>query len=184
MKPSEVTAIVVTRGGYDISEVIESLRGFREVAVWDNSKGTDYKVLGRYVSMFSLDVVYVQDDDCIVDAEAVCAAYEPGVIVANSDPHHRKVNAPFYRHGIAPIGWGAIFDANLTRVFDGWERDDLFLRECDRVFTALNTVRLIEVPFRHLARASASDRMWRESRHLSDLAEITERILKCKAIAA
>jgi len=179
VSPSEVTAVVVTRGGYDISEVIESLAAFREVIVWDNSERKNLKVFGRYAEIgIPRGVVYTQDDDVIVDAVAVCAAYQPGVIVANSSPQHREINAPFYRDGIAPIGWGSVFDARLIDVLDGWERDDLFLRECDRVFTALNKVKFIEVPFGNLPRATAPDRMWRERRHLDDLAAIRGRILR------
>lgn len=187
MSPRDITAVLVTRGGYDISEVVDSLKRFKHTFVWDNSAPEmiqNWSVFGRYVAMPMQGVVFVQDDDAIVDAEAVCAAYEPGILVANSDPHHKEVNAPFYRDGIAPIGWGAVFDAKLARVLDSWNHDELFLRECDRVFTALNTVKLIEVPFRHLPRAHAPDRMWREKRHLEDLAAIRERIQQVKRKAA
>lgn len=191
MSPRDITAVLVTRGGYDISEVVDSLKDFAQVLVWDNSEWSDNKVWGRYIaaSRAEFPFIFTMDDDCLVDAAAVCSAYEPGIIVANSDPHHREVNAPFYRDGIAPIGWGAVFDSSLTRVFDGYfrgggSRDELFHRECDRVFTALNTVKLIEVPFRHLDRAHAPDRMWREKRHLDDLAAIRERIQQVKKKAA
>jgi len=187
LQPSDCCAVVVTRDAEQALDVYRHLKylNFGRIIFWDNKRQRDYKVFGRYAAMLGVPgPIFTCDDDCLVDAEAVCAAYEPGIIVANSDPHHRAVNAPFYRHGIAPIGWGAIFDVNLISVLEGWEHDELFLRECDRVFTALNTVKLIEVPFRHLERASAPDRMWREKRHLSDLSEITERILRVKAAKA
>lgn len=191
MNPADITAVIVTRGGYDISEVLESLSGFGEIIVKDNSSGRDDKLWGRYSGPPCAinRVIYTQDDDCIVDAAAVCAAYEPGVIVANSDPYHRAVNAPLYRDGIALIGWGAVYDTDLLRCFERryfaarLPKDDLFMRECDRVFTALNTVKFIEAPFRHLPRATEPGRMWREPRHLEDLAAIRERIQRAKVAA-
>ena len=186
MNISQITAVVVTRGGYDISEVIESLKGFGEVIVADNSIGQDYKVWGRYLPGRApkFPVMYVQDDDCIVDAQGVCNCYGPGVVTVNWSAKHREVNANLYTGGLAPVGWGAVFDANLRKVLDGWERDDLFLRECDRVFTALNIINPREIPMRHLARANGRDRMWREPRHLEDIEAIRERIMRVKKKAA
>lgn len=186
MSPREITAVVVTRGGYDISEVVDSLKGFGEVIVQDNSKGQDYKVWGRYLPGRApkFPVIYTQDDDCIVDAAALCEQYSPGVVTLNWSAKHREINANLYRSGLAPVGWGAVFDADLRRVLDRWDRDDLFLRECDRVFTALNVINPVEVPVKHLPRANDRDRMWREHRHLEDLGTIRERIQQAKKKAA
>jgi hypothetical protein len=191
LQPSEVTAVLVTRGTSDISDVLESLEDFGQVVVWDNSKRPDdRKVYGRYFAMAEarFPVIYTQDDDCIVDAAALVAQYEAGVIVANSDPKHREVNAPLYRNGISLIGWGAIFDRELAGVFSRYLAqfafDDLLLRECDRVFTGLNRLKHVEVPFRNLDRASAPDRMWRESRHIEDLGKICERVVAVQGLAA
>lgn len=186
MKTANITAVAVTRGGYDISEVVESLKGFGEVIVQDNSKGQDYKVWGRYLPGRApkFPVMYVQDDDCIVDSQGICNCYGPGVVSLNWSKNHREVNANIYRGGMAPVGWGAVFDADLRRVLDGWERDDLFLRECDRVFTALNKINAVEVPMRHLPRANDRDRMWREPRHLEDMEAIRQRIQQVKKKAA
>lgn len=193
MDPSQITAVVVTRGGYDIAEVLEPLASFGELILWDNSAVPDRKVYGRYLAarQARFEVIYTQDDDCVVDAAAIAVAYEPGVIVANSDPHHRETNRALYRDDIALIGWGAVFDkplaeAALRRYHERFPaHDELFDRECDRVFTGLNGLRLVEVPFRHLERAEAPDRMWREPNHLKDFAEIRRRIdLAKESIAA
>lgn len=187
MTITDASAIVVTRGGYDISDTLDSLSGFGEVLVWDNSKVPDLKVYGRFAAITGAlnRIVYVQDDDCIVDAAAIVAAYEPWIVTANSEPRHREVNAPLYRGGIAPIGWGAVFDRSAASVFhsywDRWPYDEIFRRECDRVFTALNRVKLITVPFRHIKRPES---MWTEGRHLSDFEEIRKRIAAIQMVAA
>lgn len=188
MNPSRIAAVLVTRGGYDISEVEESLSGFGELTVWDNSKMEKFAVYGRFAGAMrsTADVVYVQDDDCIVDSEAVCASYEPGAVVCNWNARHREINEPLYRGGIAPVGWGAVFDRRLLDVFDdylaAWPFDELFRRECDRVFTALNLVKLIDVPVRNLPRAESG--MWREKRHLGDFEAIRGRISQVRKLAA
>lgn len=193
MNPANITAVVVTRqSGEHLEQVMESLRaaGFGEILVWDNCQEVDCKVYGRYVAAerAAFDVVYVQDDDCIVDAAAVCRNYEPGAVTCNWPEPHRSVNANLYRGGIALVGWGAVFDKALLDSFDDyhemWDIDDLFLRECDRVFTALNRVNLIEVPMRHLPSAEGPDRMWRERRHLGDLEAIKDRIAAARKVAA
>lgn len=181
MHPSQITAVMVTKGGYDIDEVIDSLDGFGEVLVHDNSLGEDFKVYGRYESAHkaAFPVIYVQDDDCIIDAAAICAEYEPRVITLNWPEAHRSVNECIYK-GCAPVGWGAVFDSGLMEAFDRYYRhfriNDLFYRECDRVFTALNPWKAIEVRKRDLDRANDASRMWRESRHLEDFAEIRRRL--------
>jgi hypothetical protein len=86
----------------------------------------------------------------------------------------------FYYDGIALMGWGSVFDRTLRGAFNGylrhWPADDLFCRECDRVFTALNKTKPIDIPFGHLPQAFGPDRMGQETRHLNDLAQIRQRI--------
>ena len=62
-----------------------------------------------------------------------------------------------------------------VRGFAFWE-DPIFHRECDRVFTGLSPLKLINVPVRHLPQAHGADRMGREARHGADLREIRRRI--------
>lgn len=190
MNPANITAVVVTKGGQPLSEIRESLKAFGELLIWDNSFEADCKVFGRYMAAqrATNDVIYVQDDDCVVDAEAICRRYERGVVTCNWPEPHRSVNANLYRGGIALVGWGAVFHKSALDVFDTfremWDFDELFLRECDRVFTALNRTKLIEVPLHHLPTAEAQDRMWRERRHMDDLSVIRERIAAVQRMAA
>lgn len=166
----------------DISPVLESLKHFGETVVWNNStERRDCKVLGRFVAAAKAhnDVVYVQDDDCIVDTEALVALYQPGEVLVNM-PINRR--AEYRGTGISLIGWGCIFPLVAMQVIErytqAFECDELLMRECDRVFTFLNRgiVRQVAVPFRQLAYAHGVDRMGKEARHRADFVEIRGRL--------
>lgn len=173
-----ISAVLVTRGDVDLSPVLDALP-FEDIVIHDNSKmPTDSMVYGRYLAMqrAKYDIVYTIDDDAITNSIAVCSQYREGMITANV-PHDRR---GFYSDGVTLLGWGSVFDRGLTAVFEKYlERfpaDDLFLRECDRIFTGLNQVHVVDVPIKHLPHAHGSDRMGAESRHLADLAEVRRRI--------
>ena len=181
----DTVAFVVTKGGYDISEVLNSLSGFKEVRVWDNSQPADLKVYGRYVKMYQavyLDklpknsIVYTQDDDVIVsDHQAILNAYEPDTIVCNMPPEFQKV----YAHiGLGLVGFGACFDYQCTKVFNHYRGpgDVIFLNECDRLLTGLNKLKYVDVPKRNMEYATAPDRMYHRRNHEADFKEILRRI--------
>ena len=139
----------------------------------------DFKVFQRYLRTMYIthQIIYTQDDDCVVQIPSnVMRAYEPGVVTCNM-PQHRRAE---YADGVALVGWGAIFDRNLTSVFNLYLRhfpiDDLFLTECDRVFTGLNRVKMIDVPFVNLENAEGADRLHKRPDHWEKLREIRERI--------
>ena len=147
------------------------------------NRSMHFKVFERYLMVeFRTDAtwIYTQDDDCNVDYKSVLAAYEPGVVTCNM-PLHRRAE---YTDGTALVGWGAIFDRNLTSVFNLYLRhfpiDDLFLTECDRVFTGLNKVKMIDVPFVNLENAEGADRLHKRPDHWEKLREIRERIKHVK----
>lgn len=153
---SDVTACLVTRGDQPemVERILDSLI-FDSVVIWDNSKrGKDWKVAGRYSAAREAyleqmpPIVYFQDDDVLVPREtqeALVAAYEPGVMVAN------------WGHGDEPAGYddlplvcaGAIVDYELTRdalwrYLDVHPCDDGFMYEADFIAGVLYPA------FRHL----------------------------------
>ena len=150
-----------------------------DIKIWNSAY--NLKVFGRYLLIYpddhTTDVVITQDDDCALpDWSGITRHYTPGIVTCNV-PMHRR---PEYSDGIALVGWGAIFDRNLTSVFNLYFKhfpiDDLFITECDRVFTGLNRVQLIDVPFTHLSNAELSDRLHKRANHWDKLREIRERI--------
>lgn len=178
--PKRVTAVIVTRGGVDLTPILERLKCFKSVFVWDNSVREDRKVCGRYEAILISkgDYIYTQDDDCLVDAERLCAEYQPDEVLCNVLPSHQE----FYRGiGMSLVGWGAIFPESRVDFGPYMAKhpiDEIFLRECDRVFTWLNYshVRMVDIDVEHLPHALGKDRMGTETRHGSDLAEIRRRL--------
>lgn len=189
-----ITAIIVTRGNVPLDRIAASLPHRWELIVWDNSARTDCGVYGRYAAIEEAthQRIYVQDDDCLIDAEAVAAAYEPGRLVANM-PASRWRDYP----DSTLVGWGAVFDSWLPgRAFAEFSRS-LFAsrpnsrtiaevstaarRRCDVVFSALTPRTVIDVGFEHLPWAELPDRNFRQPGHKSE----RDRVLGlCRAIRA
>ena len=204
MKRSECMVSVVTKGDRDISEVLKSLDGFGYVCVWNNSSPhhTDLKVYGRYAALSGQHLICqvyeclpyyrcCQDDDVIVDWNNLLEQYIPeqheGKILCNMPqkwrPHYSTTG------GISLVGFGAIMherfvdDWGRARPFQryddaGWVRDEVFMRECDRVFTYLHRDKIewLDIPMRQLDYSSAPDRMYRQARTNDDYNEIRRRL--------
>jgi hypothetical protein len=178
---SKVSAIVVTQGGDDLAPVLGPLCDFSEIIIWDNSCESDQKVFGRFAALVRArnEVIYVQDDDCVVPTPALLSEYENDKLVCNLPEAHRK---DYVATGISLIGFGAIFHRSLvdfSPYLSKFPRDDLFLRECDRVFTYLNRDRtkLVDVGVTKLDRSYSQNRMWLEERHWQDLEEVRRRLM-------
>lgn len=208
-----VTASIVTYGDRPIAPVAESLPLEWEVLIWDNGAGElarrsanevvwetiatdlpDLAVYGRYAALeyASNEIIYVQDDDCIVSNPAEIAAAANGLrlpadlagtpghlfdaIVCNMPQEFRH---SFYEeHALS--GFGAAFPKHLPGRTFVWFKDraeiadDLFNRACDIVFTGLTQRVLVDVPVRSLDYASDPNRMWKQPNHQSERAEVLE----------
>ena len=145
IEPGNVTACLVTRGDVNMHPILESLLGYREVIVWDNSIRPDWKVAGRYTAMLqaSTDWIYLQDDDTIVPRSTQSALlYADGYdCVAN------------WGHGKDPLGYddlplvcgGAIVSRwaaweAIARYGELWPLDDSFKYEADFIIGTLYRV--------------------------------------------
>lgn len=182
MTPSEITAVIVTRGDRDIRQVVQSLDAFNEVIAFDNSKlAKDMMVFGRFLAARGArnEHVYWQDDDCLVDSAALVAQYQPDEILVNMPANRRQEYAGT---GIQLLGWGTVAPRASVEVFEQYFKthlaDELFLRECDRVYSYMSRdkIRLTEVWMEHLSYAHGTDRMGREPRHRTDFLKIRERL--------
>ena len=177
----------MTRGDADLRELTRTLQPFHQVIVFDNLKGLtlegypDRKVYGRYLAAMkaSTEYIYTQDDDCLINVARLCKEYEPGELLCNVLPTHQ----PFYQStgGIQLVGWGAIFPKSMidfSPYLAKYPEDELFDRECDRVFTWLNRdkTRVVDIGVEHLPSAHGKDRMGAEARHGADLMEIRKRL--------
>lgn len=184
---SNICAIVVTKGQHDIEPIVQSLRPFGQTLVWDNAKEKkDVKVYGRYlaVNRTTLDLIYFQDDDAIVDVDKFAASlslYSDGEVLCNMP--REWADAPCYQGPIRLVGWGSLLHRRLVNFqpyLDRYPMDELFLRECDRIFTGLNTCRNIDVPRLSLPYAFDRNRMGCETRHGQDLYTIKHRLEQMK----
>jgi hypothetical protein len=165
-----VSAIIVTRGDVDIVPILDSLPAEWEVLVWDNGRGSisrrvskhllarivtgegelpDLAVYGRYraIEYATNDLIYVQDDDCVVSDPAKIAriwGFAKDSCQGDFDPHllwraspdeirgagrgeHVVCNMPpqfrhdFYRKH-ALVGFGAVFQRDAPqRAFRQWD---------------------------------------------------------------
>lgn len=175
--PAHVSAVLVTRGNEDMTEILDSIddAGIRDVVVWNNALEEDLAVYGRYhaIGQARHDVIYVQDDDCVLTVggiETLIAAYEPGVLVANMPPPFRH---EFYADHCL-VGFGAVFDRDLPEIaFIRWSprgapTGSEFYRTCDIVFSMLTPRKLVDVPYRNLPWATGDDRMYRQPEHVGE----------------
>jgi hypothetical protein len=168
-----VSAVIVTRGDVELGPCLSSIDA-DEVVIRKGHGG----VWERWEAALSAkhDVVFVQDDDCVVDYAGVIAAYDEAAVTCNMLTSHRSD----YPDAIALVGWGCVFHKTMLGAFGQYvmkfPEDDLFRREADRVFTGLNPLKLIDLGVHHLARAFGSNRMGREARHAADMKEIRRRI--------
>lgn len=167
---SSISAVLVTRGNVDLSPIIETLP-FDDIIVWDNSrKKTDIAVLGRYRAMFDAknDIVYVQDDDCIVPVSQMVAQW-------NEDPRVMLCNMPA-DHGTytdsALVGWGCIMNRNwawnaLSRYVEFFplNEDKSLYMTADIPVTVLNRFRRVDFGHQNFDYAYGLDRMYHRDSH-------------------
>lgn len=181
-----VSAVLITRGDVALEPILYSMP-FEDLVMWNTSiMGKSVKAAQMYARYMAAqcckhNTVYVQDDDCIVDVRQLVREYQyrPNTITCNM-PVSKRLEYAAIAPGISLVGWGAIFHKECLNVFDNYiamhPADDLFYREADRVFTYLNKVRNVDVPFRHLPHAHDKSRMGSQPEHLASLAKIHERL--------
>ena len=184
-----ISPVIVTRGDHPLSQILTQFQApcFRPlVTVWDNSRQINLSVFGRYVGAMAVadDWVYTQDDDVLVNAEAVATSHQ-------WDRIHPKIicNMPLeYQANYMGkperlVGFGCVFERDLAtatfnRYFAHFPIDALFLRECDRIFTGLNQDRVVvvDVGIEHLPWARDEGRLYRQVEHGQSVAEARRRI--------
>lgn len=194
----KIAACIVTRGNVPLHQIRASIPLHWETVIYDNSGQVtvngeavktghavvpDLAVYGRYAAIESTDadLIYVQDDDAVLEPEGLdtlLAAYEPGKLVANMPERFRH---DFYRDHCL-VGFGALFDRDLpelafNRFCQRWGATihggvDIFHRTCDVVFTTLTERILVDVSHLDLPWASTPDRMWKQTGHQAERAQV------------
>jgi len=172
----DVSAVIVTRGDVDLEPSLAPIRdaGVDDIVIWNNAtRPEDLQVAGRYEAIAETrhDLIYSQDDDCIVPVDELLAAYEDGLLV----------NVP---PGEQPwLAWGALFDRSLPnkafqRYGAAYDFDDaLFCRWADVVFAHLNGWRTIDLGHQDLPWATAPNRMYHQPDHYISQQLVRDRCL-------
>ncbi len=169
-----ISAVLITREKEYPQEILDSLPEFDEVIIETECP----YIYRRYELAMQAkgDVIYVQDDDCIVDVSFLKQLYNDNLTNFISEGHQRVYNGT----GITLIGWGALFPKtmlNFSRYLDKYGNSDLFKREADRVFTYLNQpFNTFVTEINHLERASNPDRMYNDGVHWNTLSQIKEQL--------
>lgn len=122
------------------------------------------------------DIIYVQDDDCLVNYQVLFSKYNGKITNTMTLPFQEK----YKDSGCTLVGWGCYFPKHMMSVFHKYiakyGMDAHLLREADRIFTCLNqpfntVIMPHEDIFQH------RDRMGYQPEHYTSMAEAIE---KCK----
>jgi hypothetical protein len=168
--PSDVAAVLVTRGDVDMAPVLDSLEPvFDEIVIWDNStRPADFQCYGRFagIAETTKPFVYVQDDDVIAPAEALLRVYTGREILANKKPDEE------WRF----LGIGAVFPRELADCFqayaDLYGMDADFYRAADVVFAYQHGYESVWLGYEDLPWQTAPNRMYLQPGHY----EVRERL--------
>ena len=195
LSPSDVTAVIVTRGDVDIQPVLDSLI-FDNVEVWDNSSvKQDQMTYGRVLAAMRAptEVIYSQDDDLIHSHEnqrRILEAYDEERMTGCMWP---EWSAGAYEQGIENgyddlvfPGSGSIshrdtwLDA-IDLYLDSYPRDDFFRLWSDTLIGVIAPTTQLDLRFEILPVAANGERM----ANLPDAVALkTEAITRGRKIAA
>lgn len=171
--PSDVSAVLVTRGDVDLAEVIASLP-YDELIVWDNSKRErDEMTYGRTlaVTLAKHRIIYSQDDDIVHPPEhhaRLLADYRSGVLTGCMWPEWssgaKEQGIPDGYDDLVFAGSGSIYDRELpavaaARYLEHYPLDDFFRLWADCIIGVLAPNRQIDMRFEELPWADGPTRM-------------------------
>jgi hypothetical protein len=170
---SEVSACLVSRDPIH-PRIMESLRGFGEIIVGDGRHGCCAR--WEAVDAAKFPVVYTQDDDCIVDIEALLKLWD-GHFITNMPRERQEVCF----NNSTLVGWGSLIKKELVRpaldrYIRKYGRDDLYRLTSDRIVAWPNKHPIVCVGLEHLPFWNAADRMWQQPHHWDDREAIRQRI--------
>jgi hypothetical protein len=172
MQDTPISAVIVTRGDVDLTEILPTIHdaGITDIVIWNNQLENDMGVYGRYAALDQArnDLVYVQDDDCLIDVARlvrVADRYDLDRTIVANMPASRWPEYP----DSCLVGWGALFRRQLPQQAFARYRplldSRLFQRTCDVVFTTLTPHVKIDIGVVHLPCAYAENRMWSSDPH-------------------
>lgn len=135
-------------------------------------------VYNRYIAAKQAknDIIYVQDDDCMVNYAVLFNHYNGHITNTMTLPFQEK----YQDMGCTLVGWGCYFPKHMLEVFDRYivkygADDPHLLREADRIFTAMNKPwNTVIMPHEDLFQTP--DRMGYQPNHYTSAAVAIEKV--------
>lgn len=166
IKPTDICAVIVTRGDVDLQPILSALP-YAETVVWDDRERGSRGCYGRYLAAGETEkpVVFFVDDDVVFTAhDELLARYEPGQMIVNM-PSPWYETCGYDRLGQALVGAGSLVDSGLwqpalDRYLAEYPEDELFDLYCDVVVGMLTPHVRCDLGYEVLEYASAPGRIW------------------------
>ncbi len=176
----KATAVLITKLKEYPQEVLDSLKkyNFDEILIETECPS----IHRRYELALKAknDLIYVQDDDCLVDVQKLYNLYNGQITNYMKQAHYNSYRGT----GVTLVGWGTFFPKKMidfSPYLDKYPIDALFLSQTDRVFTYLNqphhtmVTDVVDLPT-----ATDPSRMSSLSDHWDNLSQIRQRLLSIK----
>jgi hypothetical protein len=193
LSPTEVTAVIVTRGDVPLDPVLDSLV-FSNKIVWDNSQeDEDQMTYGRLLGALRAptEVIYSQDDDIVhspANQMRILASYQPGVLTGCmwkdwSDGARRQGIENGYDDLVFP-GSGSISDRTLwqdahSQYLNQYPEDDFFRMWSDTIIGVISPTVQLPLVFEELDWGNNGNRM----AHMQDAVALkTEAIRRAREV--
>ena len=193
MHPSDVSAVIVTRGDVDLEPVLSSLI-FEDVVVWNNGeRDCDEMTHARLLATFAAEnrIIYSQDDDIVhtrEDQQRIIDSYQSGVLTGCmwpewSDGARRQGILNGYDDLVFP-GSGSVYDEQLAfdcadMYLEHYPLDDFYRLWSDTIFGILAPTQQLDIRFGELPHADNDNRM----SHLPNAVALkTEAIMRARRV--
>jgi len=174
LSPSDVSAVIVTKGDVDLTPVLESLLILGEVIVWDNSRSVrDQKTYGRVLGAARArhPIIYSQDDDIVHTPDSLARivdAYQEGILTGCMWPEWsagaKEQGIPNGYDDLVFPGSGSISDDWLwgnavNQYLAEWPHDDFFRLWSDTIIGIIAPTKQLDIRFEILPCAEDENRM-------------------------
>jgi hypothetical protein len=163
----KISLCLITKDPVYPQEILDNISQFPwgEVLILKNSDSVSRRY--ELAKKAKFETIAFQDDDCICHWNDILALSQPDIINTPLKQGHFDA----YKDSISSlVGWGSVFPKSLLNSLEKYViiygEDEVYKRECDRIFTYLNFPqnRLV-LPIVDLPSAYAPDRMWRQPNH-------------------
>lgn len=170
-----ITAVLITKADKYPKIIEERLDTgfFDEIIIVPRCESVYHRYLAA--EQASNEIIYVQDDDCMVNYQELFKHYNSQITNAMPKDFIEK----YKDTGCTLVGWGCYFPkamlASFSKYLTRYNIDKHLLREADRIFTALNQpFNTVIMPHEDLPQTG--DRMGYQPDHYTSMAEALEKV--------